>query len=67
MRFEINNSPKSGDIRTIRCFLWFPRKVNNEIVWLESVIIKQKATRWYDMSCGCSGVRWEDEEMVLMK
>lgn len=43
MRFNVGKKidPKVGDVRKIRKFLLFPRRIGDEIVWLESVIANQ--------------------------
>jgi hypothetical protein len=47
MRFNVKDknkqtNPKRGNVRSIEKFLWFPRKIGNQIVWLETVIANQK-------------------------
>jgi len=46
MRFNIREKkprtiPKKGDVRKIRKFLLIPRRIGNQIVWLETVIANQ--------------------------
>lgn len=53
MRWKL---PKSRDTRIITKFLLFPRKVGNEIRWLETVKIKQRFVVPFEGSSGY----WED-------
>jgi hypothetical protein len=43
MRFNVGKKidPKVGDVRKIRKFLLFPRRIGDQIVWLETVIKSQ--------------------------
>jgi len=43
MRWVIKEKvrPTPGDTRTVSRFLWFPRKIGREMVWLETVQVKQ--------------------------
>lgn len=41
MRIKLKPDPKSGDIRIKRKFLFFPKKINNEIVLFEFALIEQ--------------------------
>lgn len=43
MRFNVGKKigPKVGDVRKIRKFLLFPRRIGEQIVWLETVIANQ--------------------------
>lgn len=35
-------TPKHGEQRTIKKFLWFPVTINKETRWLETAIIRQE-------------------------
>lgn len=57
MRFQLEHPLKEQDFgrrRIIERFLWFPRKVDYEVRWLENVMIEQKVTfiHVYDRDCG---------------
>ena len=53
---------KIGDVRIIQKFLLFPRRINNEMLWLETISIKQQYiscigfSHWGDMECRLGGV-----------
>lgn len=50
MRFNVGEkiTPKDGEVRMFCKFLWWPRRIRNEIVWLEYVHITQQ----YLLPCG---------------
>ena len=62
MRFKSAPKPKSYDRRIVRSFLLFPRKIQNEIVWLEFVYYRQ--TWGWDISMfkGRKNWKWVDRE-----
>lgn len=35
MRWQAKGEPEKGKIETITCFLWFPKRIGNEVRWLE--------------------------------
>jgi len=60
------NQPKLGDERTFITFVFFPRKINGVLKWLEYAIVKQKyasgmntikrfENRWEDTNWGETG------------
>ncbi len=59
MRFNVGKKiiPKVGDQRKIKKFLLFPRKIKDEIVWLENVIANQVYAIQYD---GFDGFEYVD-------
>ena len=58
MRFQVEpyTYPKAGDMRIITRFLFLPKRIRNEVRWLETVKIKQVAECYQ----GCSIVFWND-------
>ncbi len=46
MRFKCDN-PKTGDTRLVKTFLLFPRKINDNIVWLEYVLRKDVYKKYF--------------------
>jgi hypothetical protein len=74
MRFKCKEkpeqkNPKKGDTRKIRKFLLFPRRIKNEIVWLETVL----ANQGYFVQYGFDGVNevesigWETTSYELIE
>lgn len=41
LKNKINNQYKIGEIREVEKYLFFPKKINNELRWLEKAIYKQ--------------------------
>lgn len=65
MKIKVNiDRPKVGDKRIVNRFLLFPKVVGDNLVWLETIKVKQVAEKWVDMSSGSYGVRWVDIEVV---
>lgn len=58
MRWKPKERPKQGDRRIIETFLWLPKKLGGEWVWLEKVRLEQEARWWCDPTCGASGIEW---------
>lgn len=46
MRWKQKPKPKEGDIRIIKKFLFFPKKIEDETRWLESAYIVQEYIRY---------------------
>jgi len=66
MRFIIKTeSVEVGQLRVKNCFLWLPKKINNEIRWLEKASIKQISKKM-DVGGSCEWgkyeIVWEDLE-----
>jgi len=59
MRWKIKK-PKVGDERLLHKFLFFPREINDEIRWLEWVIIEQRYYFGYDFGNHWEDLRWVD-------
>jgi len=47
MKWKVKPMPKEGDRRTVRKFLLFPRWINGEGRWLETVTIQQEWRVWW--------------------
>ena len=59
-KFSENILPKVGDERVVEKFLLFPKVINEELRWLETVKILQK----YDYGgedCGWEDIRFVDD------
>jgi len=66
MRFKCKEKPervdpKKGNVRKIRKFLLFPRRIGNQIVWLETVIANQvyAVTSFFDGVGEMECIGWE--------
>lgn len=66
MRFNIGEKkprtiPKKDDVRKIRKFLLFPRRIGAQIVWLETVIANQvyAVTSFFDGVGEMESIGWE--------
>ena len=55
--------PKDEDVRCVKRFALFPIELNNEVVWLENVYIKQRYV--WNSWCGLQG--WVDENFISEK
>lgn len=40
----IKAKPKEGDVKEVRRFAWWPRKVGDKLIWLERFIVVSKFT-----------------------
>lgn len=50
MRFHRKDSPKVGDVRIRERFLWFPKRIGNEVRWLEKAkYSEQLFSCWTDL------------------
>ena len=74
MRFKCKEKtervdPKKDDVRKIRKFLLFPRKIGNQIVWLETVIANQvyAVTNSFDGLCDVDTIGWETFSYELIE
>jgi hypothetical protein len=47
MRFYLDSTPDRGDTRKLTKFAYFPTRVDNVIIWLESYIVYQEYTQLY--------------------
>lgn len=73
MRFKCKEKtervdPKKDDVRKIRKFLLFPRRIGNQIVWLETVIANQvyAVTHSFDELCDVDTIGWETTSYELI-
>ena len=41
MKWKAKKEPKEGDFRCRKVFAWFPTRVNDYTVWLESFEVKE--------------------------
>jgi len=61
MRIKLNKreSPKIGDTKTVKRFLFFPLWIGNEIRWLEKAQVVKKYQSWSvsDYNHGCIDVK----------
>jgi hypothetical protein len=46
-------TPRDGDTRTLRRFLWLPLEIDHEVRWLE-------VASWTQRYCTIVGGTWED-------
>ncbi len=60
MRFKVQPKPKKGDIRYIEVFALLPKRIADEVVWLESYYAKQEFQVYWTMD----GIAryWSSEE-----
>lgn len=61
MRFKLDKPVRESDYRktrTIYKFLWFPRKINYEIRWLEGAMIEQVVDREMKLDADCCWNYW---------
>ena len=59
MRFMCKKHIK-GEIRTVKKFLFFPKKIGDEIRWLERASIRQKFTKNYREDKYWKDEKWEN-------
>lgn len=64
MKFKIIDNRKVGDQRIINKFLFFPKRIGDEVRWLEKCNIKQTLDRMFDVTCGAQWWEWRDVEWV---
>lgn len=71
MRFNVGEKivPKLGDVRKIRKFLLFPRRIGDQIVWLETVIANQeyRVTSFFDGVGEMECIGWETVSYELIE
>lgn len=67
MRIKLKEKikPIIGNKRIIEKFLWFPKKINLEIRWLERAKIEQEC-RWCLYEPGISGHYWSNLKFIKM-
>lgn len=64
MRRKISNIGEEGRVRVINKFLFFPKRIGNEVRWLEKSSIKQKLHYVFDVTSGSIWWEWRDVEWV---
>ena len=70
MKWKVKQPPKIGDTRTIRRFLWLPRRIGDEYRWLEWAEIRQgyfgPSVGWGDRAWG-NGAFWSSHKAGVVK
>ena len=68
--YAVRSFPKVGDKRNIRKFLLFPRRIGDQLVWLETVLANQKYIK-YEMMIPEFGpvenMKWETISYELIE
>jgi len=70
MRWMSSTPKHVGDTRIATEFLWFPKKLNHEWRWLETVKIRQVAYQSYTSSgykLFWEDIKWIDDEKEKIK
>lgn len=63
MRWKDISIPDEGEIRVIKKYLFFPRKIDGEWRWFEWVKIRQKYyINWIGLWSEWEDIEWIDEE-----
>ena len=62
MRWSSEAEPNLGDKRTIKKFLFLPRRIDNKLIWLKTIAIEQRFQRAY-----WGDDYWEDISYSLIK
>jgi len=64
MKWDIICNKKEGQERIISKFLFFPKRIGSQLMWLERVSIKQKLHYMFDNTSGSAWWEWRDLEFI---
>jgi hypothetical protein len=65
MRFYLNSTPEYGALRKRNKFAYFPTKVGNVVVWLESYTVYEKYTQIRREFGEPTKYGWQETDRVL--
>ena len=65
MKWKIKEPPQSGDRRQRHKFAWFPTKVENYKVWLETYVVTEEYVVTFS-SAGCVLSDWIETDRHLL-
>lgn len=60
MRWKPKQPPRIGDLRLRRGFLLFPRRIGDDVRWLEKAAWRERYAGYWDSS-GWEAYAWDDQ------